>query len=293
MLKTEKNIIDWINRHMVHIALVFVFLAAGWMRAAGRNYIGIDYHFSLYDIPGNCNSYIYRLIAGLLMAKWQDFAISLLKFWSYLGDFGVALLALLLLRGKQQMLEGLQIFLVTAACLLSPVSLIYSVGGMKIDSVCMCFLLTGLLLYQRGQIAPALPVMSLSAFLYPAYWPIVITFGISMTIQQKRQKGFGKYTLTSLFVLIILLIFSLFLENRDIAGGYFWGKIFVTDPNSGTYYADIAHWLLSMCRIYGYCFAMLALLFSFKHRKLRLPALILQLAVLMLVGWYQTRHFAI
>lgn len=293
MLKIEKKFVEWINRYMVPIAIVFVFLAAGWIRMAGRNYIGVDYHFSLYDIAGNCNSYIYRTFVDFIMARWTDSAIDFLKFLAYLGDYGVALLTLFLLRGRQQALSGLHVFLMTTVCLLSPVSLIYSVSGMKIDSVCMCFLLMGLLLYQRGLICPALSIMSLSAFLYPAYWPIVIAFGICLAIRQKRQTGLDKFMLVSLFVLAGLMVFSLFLENRDIEGGYYWGKLFVVDPNRGDGYVGFGSWLLSMCRIYGYCFAMLTLILSFKYRKLRIPALVLQLMVLMLVGWYQTKHFAV
>lgn len=293
MLKAEKKFIEWIDRHMTLIALVFVILAAMWIRAAGRNFVGIDYHFSLYDIPGNCNSYIYRTLVSLIMPRWSEYVIVMLKFVAYLGDFGVALLSLLLMRDERGALSGLQVFLVSTACLLAPVSLIYSVTGMEIDSVCMCFMLLGMLLYQSGRILPALPVMTLAAFLYPAYWPVVIIFGIFFWVQQVRLGNFGRSAAASLIVMFGLLILSVFLENSGMAGGYYWGKLFVTDPNSGAGYASFSLWLLGMCRIYGYCFAMLPLILSFRRRRLRIPALVLQLLVLMLVGWYQTRHLAV
>lgn len=293
MSKAEKKIIEWINRHMALIALVFVVLAAMWMRVAGRNFVGIDYHFSLYDIPGNCNSYIYRTLVGLIMPGWSEYIIAILKFVAYLGDFGVAMLSLFLQRDKRGRLSGLQVFLVSTACLLAPVSLIYSVTGMKIDSVCMCFMLLGMLLYQSGRILPALPVMTLAAFLYPAYWPVVIVFGIIFAVLQAKLSGFSKSVAASLVIMFGLLVLSVFLENSGMAGGYYWGKLFVTDPNSGAGYASFSLWLLGMCRIYGYCFAMLPLILSFRRRRLRIPALVLQLLVLMLVGWYQTRHLAV
>lgn len=293
MLKVEKKFIEWINRHMAAIALVFVVLAAMWIRAAGRNFVGIDYHFSLYDIPGNCNSYIYRTLVSLIMPRWSEYVIVLLKFLTYLGDFGVALLSLFLLRDKGGTLSGLQVFLVSTACLLAPVSLIYSVTGMEIDSVCMCFMLLGMLLYQSGRILPAVPVMALAAFLYPAYWPVVIAFDIFFAVQQAKQSSFSKSAAASQVFMLVLLAFSVFLENKGMAGGYYWGKLFVTDPNSGAGYVGFGLWLLGMCRIYGYCFAMLTLIFSFRRRRLRIPALVLQLLVLMLVGWYQTRHLAV
>lgn len=293
MLSVEKRFIEWTSRHMVLPALVFVVLAALWMRVAGRNYVGIDYHFSLYDVPGNCNSFVYRTLVNYIMPRWPEYVIVLLKFAAYLGDFGVALLSLLLLRDKRGKMSELQVFLVITACLLAPVSLIYSVSGMEIDSVCMCFMLLGMLLYQSGRLIPALPVMTLAAFLYPAYWPVVIAFSIVFTVRQAKQSSFGRPAAASLVIMLGLLGFSVFLENRGIAGGYYWGKLFVIDPNSGAGYAGFGFWFLGMCRIYGYCFAMFTLIFSFRRRKLRIPALVLQLLVLMLVGWYQTKHLAV
>lgn len=293
MLKAEIKIIEWVNRHIVHIAFLFVIFVAGMTRLAGRNYVGIDYHFSLYDIAGNCNSYLYRSFVDFIMARWTDYAIQILKFLAYLGDFGVALLALFLLKEKRHVLTMQQAFFAATACLLSPVALIYSVSGMKMDSVCMCFLLLGLLLYRNDRVLPAVLVMTLAAFIVPSYWPVVTAVCICLALHQIRQKGFGKSVVVCLILFLGLLILSVVLENRDVARGYYWGKFLVTDPGTGAGYASFRPWLFGMCRVYGYCVAMFTLLFSFRCRKLRIPALVLQLAVLMLVGWYQTKHLIV
>ena len=291
MLQIEKKFIAWINSHIVFISLIFTVVASVWMRIIGRKYIGIDYHFSLYDIPGNCNSFLYRNIAAFLMARWADYSIQIIKIFAYIGDFGIALLSMLLLRRENKDLRLLQVFLAVTACLLSPVPLLYSVGGMKIDSVCMCLLLLGILLCEKGWILLSVPVMTLAAFLYPVYWPIAIVLYIYMVIRQKRMNKLNLQTWISMGVLVCILALSIFVENMNISGGYYWGKIFLINPNSAAAYSDAGSWLLGMFRIYGYFFAMLILLLSFRRKKLRIPALLMQLLVLMVVGWYQTSHF--
>lgn len=293
MLKIEEKFIAWINKHIELIAFAFVIFAAIWMRIVGRNYMGIDYHYSLYDIPGNCNSLLFRTFVGFIMARWTDSAIIMLKILAYLGDLGVAFLTLLLLYKVKHGLKGLQALLAATVCLLSPVSLIYSVSGMKIDSVCMCFILLGLLLYLKKKMILSVSLMALSAFIYPAYWPIVIILTVCMSVYQKKKNEFGLQNCAALAVLFCLLLFSVFWENLGAAHGYYWGKIFVFNPAGDAVYSDIGTWLSGMCKIYGYFFAMFSLVLSLEYRKLRIPALLLQLLVLMFAGWTQTAHLAL
>ena len=293
MLQIEKKFIAWINSHMVFISLIFTVLVAIWIRMAGRNYVGNDYHFSLYDIPGNCNSFLFRNFVAFLMAGWADHTIQIIKISAYIGDFGVALLVLLLLRRERKDLSRLQIFLAVSACLLSPVPLLYSVSGMKIDSVCTCLLLLGLLLCEKGWILLSVPVMMLAAFLYPAYWPIAIVLNIYMIIRQKKIDKLNLQTRISMGVSVCILALSVFVENLKTSDGCYWGKIFIVDPYSAAAYSNAGYWLLGMFRIYGYSLAMFSLLLSFRRKKLRIPALLMQLLVLMVVGWYQTSHFAV
>ena len=293
MGKTEEKMISWINSHMLFIATAFVIFSALWMRLAGRNYMGIDYHFSLYDLPGNCNSFLFRRFTGFAMDRWPDYTILLLKAIAYLGDFGVALLTCFLLRERMTAPAHLQFFLVLTACLLSPVSLLYSVVGLRIDSVCLCILLLGRLLCQKGRLLLSLLIMAAAAFLLPACWPIVIFLSIYEIKQHNTAGRIDTKTILFFLLLLSILIFSIFLENRDMANGYFWGKIFVIDPATGTFFNGFLEWLSAMVRVYGYFLAMSALLLSFRHRKLRIPALGIHLLVLMLMGWYQTRHFAL
>lgn len=292
MFKWEQKLIDWINHYLIHISIGFVIIAAAWMRMGGRNYVGNDYHYSLYDIPGNCNSYVYRYLAFYLMQNFIDSAIVLLKYIAYVGDFAVAFLALMLMRQKLQKESRLNHFFVLTACLLSPVSLLYSVSGMKIDSVCMASLLTGVLFSRGNRWIPAVLFSVLPGFIYPAYWPLGIGLAICMTVRKYRAKRSAGTIAAAVLLMAFFLGLSVFMENYG-GSGYFWGKIFVIDPRTGERYLDFGRWLLRMCRIYGYASAMSLMLLSLQYKKLRIPALVLQVAVIMYVGWQQTSFFAI
>ena len=293
MFKWEQKLIDFINRYMIHISIGFVVIAAAWMRMGGRNYVGNDYHYSLYDIPGNCNSYVYRQLAFFLMRDFADSAIVLLKYLAYAGDFAVAFFALLLMRRKLQKGNLLNFFFVLTVCLLSPVSLLYSVSGMKIDSVCMASLLAGVLLSRRNWWFPAVLLSVLPGFIYPAYWPLGIGLALYAAAREYRARRSVGTIVVAISLMALFLVLSVFIENYGGGSAYFWGKIFVIDPYTGGHYSEFGRWLLRMCRIYGYASAMSLMLLSMRYKKLRIPALVLQVAVIMYVGWQQTSFLAV
>lgn len=305
MLKWEERIVEWVNRHMTEVAICFTVIAALWIRLGGRNYVGNDYHFSLYDIPGNCNSLLYRALAAGFM-RFPDYAVVLMKYIAYAGDFAVALLSLAFLRGKGWGDRRLRAFFALTACLLSPVSLLYSVSGMKIHSVCMSLLLVGILCFRKGRILFAALALVLAALLYPAYWPVGIGLLAWMALRSTcrldgkspmaglgTEKGLPALHAAAAGALFAgCLILDLYLEQAG-TGGYFWGKLFLVDPATGERYAGLAQWLLGMCGIYGYPAAMGSLLLAFSRKSLRIPALLLQLLTIMYVGWQQTSFLAL
>lgn len=293
MYRWEKKMIEWINGNMIYIAIGFVMISAAWMRMGGRNYVGNDYHFALYDIPGNCNSLLFRRLTDFFLSRFGDTAIILWKLLAYAGDFTVAFFTLALLRRKHQKIGEMRTFFILTVCLLSPVSLIYSVSGMKIDSICMSFVLGSILLFRKNLLSPAALALSMAGFLSPAYWPVSIFLLAWMIVNKGNKKRFPVQAAMAVFVFSLCLILSFFAENQEISAGYYWGKVFIIDPPTGENYAHAGLWLLGMCRIYGYFFATGLLLLSLTRKKLRIPALILQMAVIMFMGWQQTSFLAL
>lgn len=291
MLQLEKKIIEWINHHIIHIAILFVIFAAAWMRFAGINYIGNDFHYSLYDIPGNCNSFFYRTFVNILMQT--DYAITVLKLMAYIADFGVAALTLYLFWHKNQSFVALRTFLILSMFLLSPVVLLYSVAGMKADSICMCLFLIGLILVQHKRWCLSVCFLLVAALFYPIYWPIITIVFLYMLILAKRTQEITIYTYLSIALFIAGLLLSILAENMLSSDNYFWGKCFIINSATETTYSNPIRWLESMFILYGYFFASGSLLLAIKRKSMRIPALLIQILVVMLVGWKMTAHFAI
>lgn len=292
MLKLEEKIIEWINEHMVYLAFIIVLIVAVWIRLAGCDYVGNDYHFFLYDIPENCNSLLYRSLTGFLMERGEHIVV-LLKFFAYTGDFFVAALTMILWRQSHGRLGLMPAFYLMTACLLSPVVLIYSMGGMRIDSLCMAFLLAGILCWRKNLFIPAALLSAVAAFLYPIYWPVVLFLSLRGILTRKRNNNLTIHMIAALVFLFGLLILSILTENLGSNAGYFWGKFFVINPHTKTVYANPGQWLLGMLNLYGYSLATGSLLLAFSHRRVRIPALLLQLIILLYMGWQQTSSLAI
>ena len=292
MLKLEEKIIEWINGHMIYIAFIIVLVTAVWIRLAGWEYVGNDYHFYLYDIPGNCNSLLYRSIVAFLMER-SEFIVMLLKFFAYTGDFAVTFFTMVLWRRSHSHLNPVAALFLLTACLLSPVILLYSMGGMRIDSLCMSLILAGILCLRNKLYFPAVLLAAAAAFLYPVYWPVVLTPAIWIVIKQKRDGQMTIHMTAALFLLFCLLIVSVFLEDHGGDGIFFWGKLFVINPHTGEVYANPGQWLSGMLNLYGYCLATGSLLPAFSRRRMRIPALLLQLLILLYMGWQQTSALAI
>ena len=291
MFRFEHKLNEWINRYILHISIGFILIAAAWIRIAGINYVGNDFHYSLYDIPGNCHALPYRLLVQLLMRT--DYAVVILKFISYIGDFGVAALCLLLLRQSDQQFASLRTFLLLCLFLLFPSFLLYSVAGMRIDSVCMCFILLSLYLFKKQYYFLSGCSIVIAPLLYPIYWPIICGMLIYMLDKAYRNNTFNKQMLSLIILSVIGLILSVFAELLLSSDNYFWGKWLIINPAAEKPYANFRLWLDSMFMMYGYCISFGSLYFAVNNKKQRIPALLLQIIIIMFVGWKMTAHFAL
>lgn len=294
MLKIEHKLISFVNRYIVHIAVVFVLFTAAYTRFAARNYVGNDFHFLLYDIPGNCGSVLYRS-AVLWLTERTDLIVPLLKMVAYCADAGVAIMTCALL-GKEWFQKGqLRLFFVLTALLLSPVVLEYSAVGMRMDSVCMvCFLLDVSFLKKKKE-GIAMCFALASAILYPGYWVMVFAqVGYMLyTIVYRKKEALKAGAALSVVLACVVWVISMLTERNSGASSYFWGKIWVIDRLSGIGFDSLWSWIREMIMVYGYFAATILLVISIKNKKWRIPAVAVQIAVAMFVGWQQSGHMAL
>lgn len=297
MLPFEKKLITFLSKHILLIGAAFIVLTAIVTRGFAQNYVGLDFHYYLYDMPGNGNSFLYRTVTAFLLSR-TDRIVAVLKWLSYFGDACVAVLAWNLWgnASKEETFEAkitLKNLFLLAAVLLSPTVLLYSVGGMRPDSVCMALILTGFLFGQKAKEAPlwVLPAILFpiaAAFWYPVYWPVCLVLCFFM-LRLFCDKGAHRSLRIFAWILILSgLILAAVLEHNPAGSAHFFGQIFVIDRATGMPYAGIFPWIRDMLVLYGYVLGTGTLFFAFADRRWRVPALVVNMCTAALFGWLQT-----
>jgi hypothetical protein len=157
----------------------------------------------------------------------------------------------------------------------------------------MSFLLVGVLLWHKGKIFVALLPMIAAAYILPTYWPVVFVLFVVIQVRYYREKGMDAGFVIPGITMILCVVISVFLENMQLSAGYFWGKVFVINPNTAEPYTSLGLWLADMLEIYGYFMATTLLLLALKYKKWRVPALIMQVLVIMYAGWCMTSYLAL
>lgn len=272
MLKAEEKIRNYIDKMIPLMGVIFVLLAALLIRWTGKNYVGTDFHYTIYDIEENVGPFFYRTIAIYLGAR-SEHVIMLMKFLIYFGDACTALLGLIYLKNHSSLKGSELIFTGSVLFLLNPVILMNSIAAMKPDSLCMALLLCGLLLADKEKYLPALGIASLSIFISHLYLPVIIAAAIWVCIKKK------KYLPVAISIAIISA--AILLEQINTEDFYYFGKVFVNYKFTGC--------LL----LYGYFIPVASLLLAIRKEKYRLPSLVIHIAYIMYSGWMMTSHFAL
>jgi len=165
MLKIERKLIDWAEKHMLVLMLLLVSALALYVRRFPIWWNTGDVA-AYFDAHENCTqSFFYFLLVRGVQAL-PLLPIHSIKWLSIAGDFGTAALCLLLVRGwnkKNSLLQAL----CYCMCLFSPVLILRGCAWAQIDSLALMSFLLGWLLWERGARLSAVFCIMLSALLYP------------------------------------------------------------------------------------------------------------------------------
>ena len=287
MSRAEKWFVEFINKNMLYISCAAVILFMLWARFAGRNYVPADCPMMLYDIPANCNSFFYRVLTAWIVENVESivFAVRLL---GYAGDLGILLLSIVLV-GKEWVLQkDYRFFLMLTAIMMSPVLMANSVGGMRIDSLCICFVLLSHILRKRSNLVASTFMVLAAAIIYPAYWLFVLIHCASLAKECLGDSSKKKVKNVCCLIMCAVAVLSAFLEPAYGEAGYFLGKFLVVDFRTGEYFKNVWAWITAMFRLYAPAASTLLLIASFERSEFRIPALFLQVAAVMYLGWSYT-----
>lgn len=274
MLKFEKKMISFFNKYMVHIGIFLAALFALGIRYMGRKYVGHDFQYLWAEQPGNCQSFLYRKVVSLIVSYigYGETTAFILKLPAFAGDLGIFVLTCVILGQKWLKKDLLRVFFVLTAIMLSPVLLLSSVSGMRLDSLSICCILLAYILYKQKRPLPAAIVFGLSTLFSPIYWFIAGgTCFYALYQYPKKKQG----NIVALLYLTVYLMVGLIVE---------------TATGCGLLYDGILGTIGSFLRNIGPGLATLTLIASFKNPKLRIPALVMQVLFLILIGFYQTYY---
>ncbi len=165
MLKIERKLIGWAEKHMLVLMLLLVSALALYIRRFPIWWNTEDVA-AYFDAHENCTQsfFYFLLVRGVQVLPLLP--VHSIKWLSIAGDFGTAALCLLLVREWNKENSLLQA-LCYCMCLFSPVLILRGCAWAQIDSLAVMFFLLGWLLWGRGAKLSAVFCIMLSALLYP------------------------------------------------------------------------------------------------------------------------------
>lgn len=186
MLKIEKKLIEWIEKHMFVLQLLLVSALALYIRriAIWWNPGDIGAYFDYHE---NCTQSFFYYLAVTAVQQLPVLPVHSVKWIAILGDFGTACLCLLLVRERNRENLLLQVFCYSM-CLFSPVLFLRGAAWAHTDSLAVCLFLAGWLLSDRGKKAAAGILLLLSVLLYPCMLVFALCFYIS-ALWKLRKRG--------------------------------------------------------------------------------------------------------
>ena len=187
MLKIERKLLEWVEKHMYVLVLAFISLLALYLRR-----IPIWWNpgnvTAYFDCHVNCTqSFLYYLLVQAVQYL-PLLPVHSIKWISVIGDFGTAALCLLLVRENRKDNALLPVFCYTM-CLFSPVLILRGCVWAQIDSVAIMLFLLGWLFWKKEKKTLAAVSVLLSALLYPCMIIFVFLLLLGEKLREKAVAG--------------------------------------------------------------------------------------------------------
>lgn len=242
MLKTEKKLIDFIEKHILVFQLLLITILALYIRRipVWWNTEEVGAYFDLHE--NFTQSILYYLVVRAVQYL-PMLPIHSIKWLSVWGDFGTAVLCLLLVREKRPENKLLQVFCYTL-CLFSPILFLRGVAWGQIDSLAVALFLLGWLLFDKGRRTAAGVSMLLAALLYPC----MIIFVVWFLWYRGEEKGLAGRVWINIGILMIWLVTEgvlALLLKKSFAEGLINSVLWLWyDPVAGAAPATVLSWVI-------------------------------------------------
>lgn len=285
MLKIERRLIEFVEKHMCLLGALLLSLLALYLRkiAVWWNYESIGAYFDMHENFTQTSVY-FALVR--LVQYFPVLPVHSIKWLAGLADFGVAGLTVSMLGHEADDRKRLIFYTVI---LFSPVLFLRGIIWAQLDSVAILLLMTGYVMYcgkrsknnKIGMRIAYVPVIA-AVSLCPYLLPIVVLY---LWKKEKGQKEFWINVLLLLSGSLVLQLLCTPVIGRPWLEGIFSGIRFLSyHPESGALYVDAGEWLLQLMYLYSAAAAVLTALAAGKHRISYGWTVLIQAAAALLYG---------
>lgn len=285
MLKIERRLIEFVEKHMCLLGALILSLLALYLRkiAVWCNYESIGAYFDMHEnyIQTSVYFVLVRLVQFLPVLPVHS-----IKWLAGLADFGVAGLTVYMLGREVDDRKRLIFYTVS---LFSPVLFLRGIIWAQLDSVAILLLLTGYAIYSSkqgknkkiGMRIACVPVI-FAVSLCPYLFPVVILY---LWKKEKEQQEFWTHVLILVSGGVILQFLCTLLIGQSWMEGIFSGIRFLTyHQESGALFEDAGEWLLQLIYLYSAVAAVLTALAAGKHRISYGWTIVVQAVAVLLYG---------
>ncbi len=266
MLKIEKKLIEFIERYIFIFQLALVSVLALYIRRSliwwnpGNIGAYFDYHV-------NCvQSYMsYFLVRGVQV--FPMLPVHSIKWLSVLGDFGTAILCMILVKQENKENKLLQVLSYTV-CLLSPVLFLRGAAWAQIDSIAVFLFLVGKLLFGQDKRKTASIFLLFSILLYPCM--IIFYFWFLWEQRDKeKNRNLGAVALGLIVLCILCCGMAALSAGKSFVQGLqnsiSW---LIYDPVTGEKFASLPEWTIGILTTLGLPGSVISGLAVVRHHKI-------------------------
>lgn len=295
MIKWEKRIIDFLEKHMLFLTVLFISAIAFLLRRQNIWFYTEDYIFYFDGHDKNVQSALYYLLVKLV---GYGFEIPLqgIKWLAGMADFAVAFLCVILCKKQgnisgKLIIEKWKLLLLYAACLFAPVVYLRGCVWAQVDSMALALLLGGACAWEysdkRGVVA-AVILGAMGVALYPPFMLLAAWYCICV---KNKEAVFAKYLWIMVAAVAVLLeILSAAAMGLPWKQGWLSFINWTTyHPHTGVVYKSPADWMWQQLLFFSYGTAVLGLIAAFR-RKISVPVaialqILLAICYSVALGW--------
>lgn len=259
MLKWERKLIEFVEKHMCLLCALFLSILALYLRkvAVWWTYDSLSSYFDMHENYTGTAAYflIVNMVQYLPVIPGHS-----IKWLAGLSDFGVAVLIVYLLGSE---IDDRKRLIFYTACLYSPVIFMRGIIWAQMDSAAVLLLLAGYALYgKKAQCALVLAIGAVA--LCPYLFPAVLLY---LWKKERNTKELWPKVLFFTFGGLLVQTVSALLIGERWTEGVLSGVRFLTyHPESGMLYEDAGQWMLQMIYLYSPAAAVLTALAAGKGK---------------------------